>query len=220
MSDSMNEFDRFAFAYLILKNLNMDSQEMSKIKERRVFELFDNGEAAFLQKEIPSEYIQFMSEWIRKEIHKQTHVPDFTDTSLGTEMTGAAIDRMFYDFEFVAADKEDRFRDALRKRFELVNTILRKTSLGGGVIPEAYEIDIVMSRNKPMMLKELAETGALYMGRISQKTYLEEFAPFVDDADEEIQAVEDERGPYRGLDANQGFEEEPTVQSEEAQGPA
>ncbi len=209
MSDSMNEFDRFAWAYLILKNVSMSDQDSGEVKYRKIIELLDDGEAKFLQKEIPSDYIRFMSEWIRKEIHKQTHVPDFTDSTLGTEMTGAAIDRLFYDFEFIAADKEDRFRDALKRRIELINTILRKGRLRASVI-DANDVEIMMGRNKPQMLSELGNTAQLYRGLVTDKTLLKQFAPFVDNAEQELEEMESQRSPYRSpIDVNEGSEPEP-----------
>lgn len=206
MSDSMNEFDRFAWAYLILKNMTASDQDANDVKYKKIIELFENGDAYFLQKEIPSEYIKFMAEWIREEIHKQSHVPDFTDTTLGTEMTGAAIDRLFYDFEFIAADKEDRFRDALKKRIGLVNTIIRKGSLGGGAV-DANDVEIIMGRNKPQMLRELGETAQFYSGLVSEKTLIEQFAPFTDPETEE-ERKGSEGDPYRSIDGNTGFSEE------------
>jgi SPP1 family phage portal protein len=204
MSDSMNEFDRFAWAYLILKNVNANDQDANEVKYRKIIELLDDGEAKFLQKEIPSDYIRFMSEWIRKEIHKQTHVPDFTDSTLGTEMTGAAIDRLFYDFEFIAADKEDRFRDGLKRRFELINTIIRKSRLNSTVV-DANDIEIVMGRNKPQMINELGEAGQYYIGRVSDETWLKQFAPFVDNVQEELEEIAEQGNPFRMNNGNTGF---------------
>ena len=215
ISDSLNEFDRFAQAYLIMKGLSLKEEDVNKIKQRRIIETVDKESMiSFLTKEIPSEYIRFMSEWIRKEIHKQTHVPDFTDTTLGTEMSGAALDRLFYDFEFIAADKEDRFRDALKRRVELINEVLRIRAPVG--IPEVIEqgmIDIVMNRDKSNQLKELAETAMAYDTLISKRTKLEQFAPFVDDVDEELERLDEqnEDNPFRmeGERAQQeGFTEE------------
>ena len=198
LSDSMNEFDRFAWAYLILKNMTSTNQDATEVKYRKIIELFGDGDAKFLQKEIPSEYIRFMSEWIRKEIHKQTHVPDFTDTNLGTQMSGAAIDRMFYDFEFLAADKEDRFRDGLKKRIDLINTIISKTT--NVKVVDSADVNILMDRNKPQMLKDMGETAQYYSGMVSQKTLLENFAPFVADPEEEIDRIAEEQSPYRSVD--------------------
>jgi SPP1 family phage portal protein len=211
LSDSMNEFDRFAWAYLILKNVKTPEGEEDKVKFRKIIELFDEGEASFLQKDIPSDYIRFMSEWIRKEIHKQTHVPDFTDSTLGTEMTGAAIDRLFYDFEFVAADKEDRFRDGLKRRIKLVNAILRKTQ---GIV-EADDVEIMMGRNKPQMLSELGQTGQFYLGRVSDQTWLENFAPFVENAEEELDSMAGESNPFRGDNGDAGPTDEQEPDREE-----
>jgi len=201
MSDSLNEFDRFAWAYLILKGLSLQDEDAENIKEKRVLELPSGVEndIKFLTKEIPSEFIEFMSGWIRKEIHKQSHVPDFLDNAqTGDSLSGVAISKLLYDFEFIAATKEAYFKEGLYKRLELINTIL---NIRDGKSEIMNEIQIVMKRNIPQNDKENAEIFSAYDGRgISKETLIDNFANFVDDAKEEMKKYEAEQGEIVDLD--------------------
>jgi SPP1 family phage portal protein len=118
-----------------------------------------------------------MSEWIRKEIHKQSHIPDFIDAGSGDNLSGVAIDKLLYDFEFVAATKEALFRQGLAKRFDLINTILRKSR---GVTIDKRDVNIVMQRNVPSNDLENAKVFQAYAGMISNRTLIENYATFTD----------------------------------------
>ena len=183
ISDSMNEFDRFAYAYLVLKGLSMKKEDADIVKQLRMFTApGSDWSVEFLTKDIPFGFIEFMTTLIRKEIHKQSHVPDFSEVATGT-FTGAALDRVLYDFELVASVKEAMFKKGLYKRLELIDGILRKR---GGLDGEVRDVEIIMHRNKPTSLIEMGDAMIKYAGIISDKTLIENFAPFVKDADEEM----------------------------------
>ncbi len=190
MSDSMNEFDRFAWAYLLLKGFSLTDEDAQAIKWKRAFENLDvDGGVEFLTKDINHEFIAFMSDWIRKEIHKQSHVPDFLETVSGSAQSGVAISKLLYDFEFICATKEAYFVDGLRDRIRLIDGVLRVRD-GGKGLPEDVEIE--MHRNKPMDNLENAQVFTAYSGHISEQTLIEHFAPFVKDAEEELERLHGE----------------------------
>ena len=63
MSDSMNEFDRFAWAYLVLKGFQLSKNDVEDIKFKRVFQNLDEKSAIeFLTKEIPTEFVKHMGD--------------------------------------------------------------------------------------------------------------------------------------------------------------
>jgi len=160
MSDSMNEFDRFAFAYLLLKKMRLgnsaDPKEQRKalsiIKRLRVFQnLPDDGAVSFLTKDIPKEFIEFMEKWIREQIHEQSHVPDFSQSA--SDLSGVAIDRLMFDFENVVSSAEANFDVGLYERMELISKIMTI----GGSEKQVSDISIIHRRNTPKNLAEFAE---------------------------------------------------------------
>ncbi len=193
-TDCMNEVDRFSNAYMVLKNISLSAQDAKKIKEVRVFDnVSEDAAVEILTKDIPHGYFQYLSDFYRREIHKQSHVPNFIEDATGGQLSGVAIDKLLYDFEFIAATKEQMFREGLRQRINLISTILRKTQ---GDIGEEWDIDIHFQRNKPQNMKENAEILNLLMGIISQETLINEYIPFVDDPQAEIEKVQAEEDVF------------------------
>jgi SPP1 family phage portal protein len=206
MSDSMNEFDRFAWAYLIFKGYQPPSEmEARDIKRKKIFGVDADGAVQFLTKDINSDFIKFMAEWIRKEIHKQTHVPDFLDAGkTGDSLSGVAIDKLLYDFEFVAATKEALFKDGLYQRIQLINNVMGQGRAVFGLDDSpAGLVDITFNRNKPSNYIENADLAQKYTGILSQQTIIKEFAPFVDSVDDEMELIAGEQGPDMGYEGDE-----------------
>jgi len=190
MSDSMNEFDRFAWAYLLLKGFGLSAADADAIKWKRVFENLDAEDAvSFLTKEIPTEFVKFMAEWCRGEIHNQSGIPDVTDIKFGAAASGTTIDKFIYLMELFTDPKEALFRDGLQRRIEMIDAVLKIRDGNTG----AEQIEITMSRNLPTDNYRNAETLEKYSGHVTEKTLLQEFAPFVKDVDAEIAEMEAEK---------------------------
>ena len=186
MSDSMNEFDRFAWAYLVLKNLSMREEDVENIKVKRVIEVMENGGAEFLTKDIQTAFVEFMRGWLREEIHKQTHIPDMADHSFAGQQSGIAIRFKLSDLENIASVKEIGFREGLYRRVELLLAFFRTQ---GRNLGDALEVWFSFNRNIPTNYIEIAEIVSKLRGHVSHKTLLDEVVVFVDDAQSEIDAV-------------------------------
>jgi SPP1 family phage portal protein len=168
-SDSMNEFDRFAFAYLVMKKFGLTDPITKKdpskpnfalqlLKRRRVFENLDEkADIKFLTKDIPTAFIEHIGKQLREQIHIQSHVPDFT----GDKMAGAsgiAIQRLLFDFENLVSSAEADFDTGLFQRIKLMATIMKKLNIVDGT----YEmVTINHKRNVPLNIQEFAQTALL-----------------------------------------------------------
>lgn len=168
VSDSMNEFDRFSHAYLKLVGMglgdsvksaspgngNIVQNALRMLKRRRVFEQLKNkDDVTFLTKDIPTDYIKFMTELIAKQIHEQSHVPDFTSFK---DLTGVAVQRLMFDFENVVSSAEAEFDTGLMDRIRLITNIYKTTGRAAG---EPSDITISHKRNTPLNVKEYADTA-------------------------------------------------------------
>jgi SPP1 family phage portal protein len=166
VSDSINEFERFAHAYMRMVKMQLVPPELKKepgalsrtlqrLRQLRVFEnLPDKDAVTFLTKDIPKDFIEWMTATLREQIHVQSHVPDFTGQMLGA-MSGAAIDRLMFDFENVVSSAEADFDSGLLDRIKLINVIYRKT---GRLSDDEHSIVIMHKRNMPLNLDEFAST--------------------------------------------------------------
>lgn len=190
MSDSMNEFDRFAWAYLILKGFGISPEDAKAIKAKRIFELRgENDMMSFLTKEINADFIKFMSEWIRGEIHSQSGIPNLDDTKWGGNASGETVTKFIYMMELFTDPKESYFKEGLYHRINLVTDILAQARQPVG---NPYEVNIIMQRNKPDNSLEQAMIFEKLDGRLSRKTLIENYAPAVKNADEEMERLKEE----------------------------
>jgi len=179
ISDSMNEFDRFAHAYLIMKKFGLTdptkkkdegaiSKTLQMLKRSRIFEYLDEkADIHFLTKDIPTAFIDYMSKFVQNQIHIQSHVPDFT----GDRMAGAsgiAIQRLLFDFENVVSSAEADFDIGLMERIRLLTIIYDKVGLAIG---EPGNVVISHKRNVPLNLMEFAQT-AMTMKNAGFSSYL------------------------------------------------
>ena len=190
LSDSMNEFDRFAWAYLILKGFTISPENAAAVKAMRIFEL--KGETdmiSFLTKDINSEFIKFMAEWIRGEIHQQSGIPNLDDTKWGGNASGETVTKFIYMMELFTDPKESYFKEGLYQRIRLITNILEQARKPVG---EPFEVDILMTRNKPDNSLEQAMIFEKLDGRLSRKTLIENYAPAVKNADDELDRIKEE----------------------------
>ena len=186
MSDSLNEFDRFAWAYLIMRGFSLSKDDAEQIKHKRAFALLGEKDTVeFLTKEINHEFIQFMSEWIRDEIHKQSGIPNLEDFKFGASVSGETLSKFIYMMELFTDPKESYFMNGLKQRLEIVSVY---ANLG-----DPTDIEITMNRNVPDKSMEQAELMEKYAGHISEKTLIEQFADFVDDAEAEMEQLKAEK---------------------------
>lgn len=188
MSDSMNEFDRFAQAYLIAKGFTLTKADVETLKHTRTISLSGDKDTdlAFLTKPIEIEFIKFMSEQLRAEIHRGAGIPNIDDFKWGGEASGQTIDKFIYLMELFTGIKEANYRRGLKQRIEMLTAYAR---LGG----DPAEVEVVMNRNDPDKSMLLADLFVKYSGHVSEQTLLENFADFVPDAEAEMERIKAEK---------------------------
>jgi SPP1 family phage portal protein len=192
MSDSLNEFDRFAWAYLVLKGFKLSRDEAADIKNKRAFDGLDDEDAVkFLTKDINADYIQFLAEWARKEIHNQSGIPDISDISFGASASGTTIDKFIYLMELFTDPKEALFKDGLIERIKMIDGFLKVRE--GKAAPGWQDVDISMIRNLPIDDVKNADALGKYSGHVTERTLLTQFAPFVTDVDKELEELKKEK---------------------------
>lgn len=182
-SDSINDFEQFADAYLTLKGMDgTDGNDIAAMKENRVLLLPTEGEAAWLTKAINDTYFQNTINNLDADIHKFAKVPDMMDEAFGSNLSGIAIKYKLIALENKVAVKEAYFKKGLQRRIELINNIL-------SIIGNAYEylgIDITFHRNLPVNELEAVQMANQVNGLVSDETMLS-ILPFVNDPAAEIE---------------------------------
>lgn len=209
MSDSMIEFSRFANAYLRMvgvgigdpTNTNKDLVRLTlnRIKQMRVFDrLKAPDDVTFLTKDIPKEFIDFMTNTLKDQIHSLSHVPDFSSDKFAGTLSGSAIERLLFDFENVVSSAEADFNLGLYDRIGLISRVLAILGVKG----EPTSISIAHKRNVPLDEKNRADT-ALVMKNTGFSSYAvasnmpREMIP---DVDEELKLQQAEQQGQFNLD--------------------
>lgn len=182
-SDSVNDFELFADAYLTLKGMDgTEPEDVAKMKENRILLLPTDGEAQWLVKNINDTYFQNTINTIDQDIHKFAKVPNMMDEAFGANLSGIAIKYKLIALENKVAIKESYFKKGLQRRIELINNIFN-------LMGNAYEylgIDIHFNRNLPVNELEAVQMANQINGLVSDETMLS-LLPFVNDAAKELE---------------------------------
>ena len=212
VSDSFVEFDRFANAYLRIVGAGIGgghgetgerkaSEFLRRLRERRIFSgLNAKDDVSFLTKDIPTEFITFMSKLIRDQIHIQSHVPDLGSEAFATGASGAAIDRLMFDFENVCSSIEPDFDTGLYDRIDIINRLL---AVDGIAPDEGERILIKHRRNLPANNKEAVEIAQIMKAAGFSNKAIAESMPddMIPDVDAELAEQEREISLMPNLNA-------------------
>lgn len=182
-SDSVNDFEAFADAYLTLKGMDgTTAEDLSTMKENRVLLLPQEGAAEWLTKNINDAYFQNTITNLDNDIHKFAKVPNMSADEFGNNLSGIAIKYKIMGLENKVAIKESHFKKGLQRRIELISNILY-------IMGSAYDylgVDIIFARNLPVNEAELVAMANQLVGIVSDETLLS-ILPFVSDAAAELE---------------------------------
>lgn len=185
LSAEVDDFQAFCDAYLVMKGVNAEPEDIQSMKENRVLLVGDNGEVTYLNKAINDTQIENMLTNIEKQIHTISNSPDFTDDAFGTA-SGVAMKYKLLGFENTAGAIVANMTKALQKRIELICSILGMTE-GESMW---RDVEITFTRNLPVDLTETANLINTLKGTVSDRTLLS-LLPFVSDIDKELEMVEE-----------------------------
>lgn len=189
LSSEVDDFAAFADAYLVLKGITADEDDLVSMKEHRVLMMDADADAHYLTKSIGDTQIQNMLQNVNDQIHKISASPDFNDDKFMAQ-SGIAMRYKLVGFENAASAIESNMKKALQRRLELICGIL---GLIGGTGEELWrEAQITFSRNLPSDLTQTVQIVNQLRGIVSQETLLT-LLPFVQDVDEEMERVRAEK---------------------------
>jgi len=189
LSSEVDDFAAFADAYLVLKGISADEDDLKSMKEHRVLMMDADADAQYLTKSIGDTQIQNMLQNVNDQIHKISASPDFNDDKFMAQ-SGIAMRYKLVGFENAASAIESNMKKALQRRLELICSIL---GLIGGQSEELWrEAQITFTRNLPADLTQTVQIVNQLRGIVSQETLLT-LLPFVQNVDEEMERVRQEK---------------------------
>lgn len=212
-SDSLNEMDYFADAYLGLYGMGgTDASDIAAMKEQRVLLMPSDGKAEWIVKNPSDTYIENMKTRLDANIHKFSKCPAMTDQDFSANASGVAMKYKLMGLENATSKKESSFKKGLQRRLELICNML-------GVMGSFYDyraINIVFTRNIPANLVEIAEVIGQLGSLLSEETKISLLPIEVDfEAEQKRKQAEQEAGysiDFEGGETGDGLlaEEKPT----------
>lgn len=192
-SGELDSWDAFADAYLIMKGITADEEDLESAKASRVFMIDPDADISYLTKNINDTQIHEMMENINTNIHKIANCPDFSQESFGTT-SGIALRYRLLGFENVASSIEANMRKALQKRIELLCEIL---NLKGGETMWR-DVKIQFTRNLPVNVEETTNIVNSLRGLVSDETLLS-LLPFINDPTVEMEKIKAQQEAHMDL---------------------
>lgn len=189
-SDRVNDKEQFVDAFLFLTGIDLDSEQAKKLREERILMGYEGAGAQYLAKVMSENDVEVLKESLKGDIHRFSMIPDLSDQTFGSNLSGVAIKYKLMGFEQHVRNKERYFAKALRQRFELYVNFL---SLKGAMeyVP-IHRVDVVFTRNLPVNELEVSQMIKNLEGIATSETLLGQLS-FVGDAKEEAMLAAKER---------------------------
>ena len=189
-SDRVNDKEQFVDAFLFLKGIDLDSSQAKKLREERILMGYEGADAQYLAKVMSENDVEVLKNALKTDIHRFSMIPDLSDRTFGSNLSGVAIKYKLMGFEQHVRNKERYLARALKKRFELYVNFL---SLKGAMefVP-IHRVDVVFTRNMPVNELEVSQMIKNLAGIATSETLLGQLS-FVGDAREEAMLAARER---------------------------
>ena len=204
-SDTVNDFEYFADAYLGIYGATMENDEISTMKQERVMFFPEGASAEWLIKNTNDAAAENMKARTETDIHKFAKVPNANDDSFAGNTSGVAMRYKLLGTENVAATKERKFKRGLQRRLELIINFLNFKSTFG---LDWRGIQMQFTRNLPIDEGVIAEFIVKLRGLLSDETLIG-MLPSVEDAAAEIERREAQKTQ---VVVGEGLEEEENTQ--------
>jgi SPP1 family phage portal protein len=196
VSQKANQNAYFDNAYLLLKGMDLDGDDgklaLNLDGNQIIYapnEESVNGTAEFLSKPDGDAMQEHLTDRLINMIYQVCMVANLNDDSFSGNSSGVALQYKLLPMKNMAANKERKFTQALRKLYKIafgVETILDTTKA------EAWQdLKFQFTRNLPVNLADEASTAKNLVGLVSQETLLSTLS-FVDDAKSEINRMKEE----------------------------
>ena len=189
MSDISDEFEAFRNAYLVIKDMVMNGDSLQKLKEEGIVEVTDSGDMRFVTKEIQTDAINSHLDRLEKNIHKFAQVPDLSDESFASNLSGVAIKFKLFGLETKCIIKERKMEKAIRQLLEVLSVPIRVKT---GKEIDMRNIHIEFSRNVPANITEIVDTVVKLDGKVDKETLLA-LLPFVDNPKEVLEKLKKDK---------------------------
>lgn len=184
LSDEVNDFQSFVDAYMVLKNLTADTEDLEKMKQSRTILIDGDSDVSYLTKDISDTQIENMLDNLNRSIHTVSNSPDFSSEEFNSGVSsGVALQFKLVGFNNIASNIEAQMRKALQNRIDLINKVLKL------IDTDTCAVNISFSHNLPTAITDTVNMVSSLRGLVSDETLLAQI-PFIDDVTAELNRVD------------------------------
>ncbi|UQD52318.1 phage portal protein [Bacillus methanolicus] len=195
-SDSVNEIESFANAYMKFKGTSIDHETIEQAKQTGAFEVPEDGDADFITKNINDTFVENNKKTLNENIHKFSSSVDMSDEKFsGSAQTGESRKWKMLALENKAGKKALKFSKGLREQFKVLCSAWKKKNIDLNYLDIFWEF----KRNVPIDLLYISQYASQMKGIHSDRTLLSQI-PYIDDVDYELELMQHEKEESINLD--------------------
>ena len=196
VSDSVNEVETFANAYMGFKGVQIDQETIEKMKQTGGIEIDEHGDVFFITKNINDTFVENNKKTLNENIHKFSASVDMSDEKFsGGTQTGESRKWKLIALENKAGTKARKFGKGLREQFKVLCSAWQKK----GIDLDYLDIFWEFKRNVPIDLSYVADYASKLNGIHSKHTLLSQI-PYIDDVNYELELMRQEQEEQVNLD--------------------
>ncbi|MEK4132001.1 phage portal protein [Solibacillus sp. FSL W8-0474] len=198
MSDMNSEIEQFRLAYMIFIGYEPDEETLALMMRTGALYIptsEDGEKIEWLTKDLNPAYIDSHLDRLEALIQRFAKHINFTDAAFGSQITGPAMRYKLFALETKSKYFERKHEAAMLYMFKVIGSAWQTKGF-----PFDYAmIDCIYTRNIPANLLDEAQTATALSAIASKRTALS-VVSVINDVDEELRRMEDEKEIYGELD--------------------
>lgn len=198
LSDTNNEVDSFANAYMVFENVNMTEEEVEKAQKSGAIQFFTggaNGKVYFLTKNINDSFIEHHLDRLEENIYRFSKTPNLSDETFGSA-SGISLKFKLTGLETKCGMFEAKMISAGTYMFKLLAKAWEKKQ----VKIDPLQCVMEFKRNFPLdLLTEAQAAQALISAGLPKRVAYQIALSCVDDVEYVMQQIESEKEDIPGL---------------------
>ena len=216
LSDSNNEIESFANAYMVYENVNATDEEIKKAQKTGAIKFYSgasNGKVYFLTKDVNDTFTENHLNRLEDNIYRFSKTPNLNDEAYGNA-SGISLKFKLTGLETKCGMFQAKMQSAGTYMFKLLASSWNKKKI------EVDPLQCVMDfkRNFPLdILSEARAAQALIAAGVPKQIAFTAALSFIDDIDYVMQLIEEEQNSIPSLtaDLENAFADEETDEEDE-----
>lgn len=199
VSDENNEIDSFANAYMAFENIDMSDEEIRRGQRTGAFQYFSNGNQPgsihFITKDINDAFVEHHLDRLEENIYRFSKTPNMADENFSQNASGVAMKFKLTGLEAKCGMFQAKMITAGVYMFKLLAGCWAKKR-----IPcDPLQCYITFKRNFPVDLQNEAQAvSAIISSGMPKRIAFSQYS-FVDDVEEVMQLIEEEKDDIPNL---------------------